>query len=75
MYILYIGTFLCDGAFLLSQPNLLLPQRAVGMCGEARHQREDRLITLSNFIGKLDDIKFNDFNHSFIIARNAMDVS
>ena len=50
-----IGIFLCDGALVTSQPNLLLPQRAVGVCGEARHQREDRLIALSNFTGKLDD--------------------
>ena len=53
-----IGIFLCDGALVASQPNLLLPQRAVGVCGEARHQREDRLIALSNFTGKLDDINF-----------------
>ena len=55
----YVGVFLCDGAFIASQPNLLLPQRAVGTCGEACHQGEDRLVALSNFAGKLDD-KFND---------------
>ena len=69
MAVVCIGIFLCDGAFIASQPNLLLPQRAVGMCGEARHQREDKLVALSNFIGKLDDIiKFNDINHNFITA-------